>query len=178
MANYLNWRIRATSTFNMKAKNPSFKELLQNPDHFFAFGFGSGLAPKAPGTFGTLAAVPVFWLIQDLSWPIYVSWLLVTFALGVYWCDRSSKKLGVHDHGGIVWDEFVGYWITMFLAPKGWLWVVIGFVLFRFFDVIKPWPIGWLDRKVSGGFGIMIDDVLAGVYAFIALQACVYFYPG
>jgi phosphatidylglycerophosphatase A len=86
--------------------------------------------------------------------------------------------LGVHDHGGIVWDEFVGYWITMFLAPKGWLWVVIGFVLFRFFDVIKPWPIGWLDRKVSGGFGIMIDDVLAGVYAFIALQACVYFYPG
>lgn len=156
--------------------NPSFKQLLTNPNHFFAFGFGSGLAPKAPGTFGTLAAVPIFWLLQDLAWPIYGTWLIVTFALGVYWCDRSSKQLGVHDHGGIVWDEFVGYWITMFLAPKGWLWIVIGFVLFRFFDIIKPWPINWLDRKVEGGLGIMIDDVLAGIYAFLVMQICVYFY--
>lgn len=157
--------------------NPSVKQVFTNVNHFFAFGFGSGLAPKAPGTFGTLAAVPIYWLIQDLAWPIYGTWLIVTFALGIYWCDRSSKQLGVHDHGGIVWDEFVGYWITMFLAPKGWLWMLVGFVLFRFFDIIKPWPIGWLDRKVDGGFGIMIDDVLAGVYAFIVLQACVYFYP-
>lgn len=157
--------------------NPSFKQLLANPNHFFAFGFGSGLAPKAPGTFGTLAAVPIYWLIQDLAWPIYGTWLVVTFALGIYWCERSSQQLGVHDHGGIVWDEFVGYWITMFLAPKGWLWIALGFVLFRFFDIIKPWPINWLDRKVSGGLGIMIDDVLAGIYACIVLQVCVYFYP-
>ncbi len=157
--------------------NPSFKQILTNPNHFFAFGFGSGLAPKAPGTFGTLAAVPIYWLLQDLAWPIYGTWLLVTFALGIYWCDRSSKQLGVHDHGGIVWDEFVGYWITMFLAPKNWLWMLVGFVLFRFFDIIKPWPINWLDRKVDGGLGIMIDDVLAGVYAFFVLQTCVYFYP-
>lgn len=156
---------------------PSFKQLLTNPNHFFAFGFGSGLAPKAPGTFGTLAAVPIYWLLQDLAWPIYGTWLIVTFALGVYWCDRSSKQLGVHDHGGIVWDEFVGYWITMFLAPTGWVWMLLGFVLFRFFDIIKPWPIGWLDRKVGGGLGIMIDDVLAGIYAFVLLQACVYFCP-
>lgn len=156
---------------------PSFKQLLTNPNHFFAFGFGSGLAPKAPGTFGTLAAVPIYWLLQDLAWPIYGTWLIVTFALGVYWCDRSSKQLGVHDHGGIVWDEFVGYWITMFLAPTGWVWMILGFVLFRFFDIIKPWPIGWLDRKVGGGLGIMIDDVLAGIYAFVLLQACVYFCP-
>ena len=156
---------------------PTFKEVLGNINHFFAFGFGSGLAPKAPGTFGTLAAIPIYWLVQDLSWPIYVSWLMVTFALGVYWCDRSSKELGVHDHGGIVWDEFVGYWITMFLAPAGWLWIILGFVLFRFFDILKPWPISWLDRKVDGGLGIMVDDVLAGVYAFIVLQICVYFYP-
>lgn len=161
----------------MKLNTPSFKQLLTNPNHFFAFGFGSGLAPKAPGTFGTLAAVPIYWLIQDLAWPIYATWLIVTFALGIYWCDRSSKQLGVHDHGGIVWDEFVGYWITMFLAPKSWLWMLVGFALFRFFDILKPWPINWLDRKVDGGFGIMIDDVLAGVYAFIVLQACVYFYP-
>lgn len=156
---------------------PSFKQLLTNPNHFFAFGFGSGLAPKAPGTFGTLAAVPIYWLLQDLAWPIYGTWLIVTFALGVYWCDRSSKQLGVHDHGGIVWDEFVGYWITMFLAPTGWVWMLLGFVLFRIFDIIKPWPIGWLDRKVGGGLGIMIDDVLAGIYAFVLLQACVYFCP-
>lgn len=155
--------------------NPNFKEFISNPNHVFAFGFGSGLAPKAPGTFGTLAAIPFFWLIQDLTWPLYLSWLLVTFALGVLWCERSSKALGVHDHGGIVWDEFVGYWITMFMAPKGALWILIGFVLFRFFDIIKPWPINWLDRKVSGGFGIMIDDVLAGIYAFICLQVIAYF---
>jgi len=151
--------------------NPSFKDLLTNPNHFFAFGFGSGLMRRAPGTFGTLAAIPIFWLIQDLSWPLYVLWLLVTFALGVYWCDRSARALGVHDHGGIVWDEMVGYWLTMFLAPAGWLWMLVGFVLFRFFDIIKPWPIGWVDRRVAGGFGIMFDDILAAVYSWLALQA-------
>ncbi len=155
---------------NPKINSPSFKQLLANPNHFFAFGFGSGLAPKAPGTFGTLAAVPVYWLIQDLNWPLYLSWLLVTFALGVLWCDRSSKALGVHDHGGIVWDEFVGYWITMFMAPAGWLWIIIGFVLFRLFDIVKPWPIRWLDQKVHGGFGIMLDDLVAGIFAAVCLQ--------
>lgn len=155
---------------NPKINSPSFKQLLANPNHFFAFGFGCGLAPKAPGTFGTLAAVPVYWLIQDLNWPLYLSWLLVTFALGVLWCDRSSKALGVHDHGGIVWDEFVGYWITMFMAPAGWLWIIIGFVLFRLFDIVKPWPIRWLDQKVHGGFGIMLDDLVAGIFAAVCLQ--------
>lgn len=156
--------------------NPSVKQVFTQPDHFFAFGFGSGLAPKAPGTFGTLAAIPIFLLLQDLTWPVYVSWLIVTFILGVYWCERSSKALGVHDHGGIVWDEMVGYWLTMFLAPKGWLWLLIGFVLFRFFDILKPWPINWLDRKVTGGFGIMIDDVLAALYAWLLLQMLAWFW--
>jgi phosphatidylglycerophosphatase A len=155
---------------------PNFKQLLSNSNHLFAFGFGSGLAAKAPGTFGTLAAVPIFWLIQDLSWPLYLSWLVITFALGVYWCDRSSKALGVHDHGGIVWDEFVGYWITMFMAPKGILWMLVGFVLFRLFDIVKPWPIRWLDRHVEGGFGIMLDDVLAGVFACVVLQLLAYYF--
>lgn len=156
--------------------NPNFKQLLSNPNHFFAFGFGSGLAAKAPGTFGTLAAVPIFWLIQDLSWPLYLSWLVITFVLGVYWCERSSKALGVHDHGGIVWDEFVGYWITMFMAPKGILWMLIGFVLFRLFDIVKPWPIRWLDRHVDGGLGIMVDDVLAGIFACVVLQLVAYYF--
>lgn len=151
-------------------KTPSFKQLLANPNHLFAFGFGSGLVKKAPGTFGTLAAIPFFLLLQNLSWPLYLSWLLVAFALGVFWCDRSSKALGVHDHGGIVWDEFVGFWITMFMAPSGWTWILLGFFLFRFFDILKPWPINWLDKKVHGGFGIMIDDTLAGIYALIVLQ--------
>jgi len=154
--------------------NPTPRVVFSNLNHFFAFGFGSGLAPKAPGTFGTLAAIPIFWLIQDLTWPLYVLWLLVTFALGVYWCDRSSKALGVHDHGGIVWDEMLGYWLTMFLAPAGLLWMAVGFVLFRFFDILKPWPINLLDRKVGGGFGIMIDDVLAAVYAWLVLQLLVF----
>ncbi len=155
---------------------PDFKNLLRNPDHFFAFGFGSGLAPWAPGTFGTLAALPVYWLIQDLSWPLYLGWLLVTFILGVYWCERSSRALGVHDHGGIVWDEMVGYWLTMFLAPAGWLWMLVGFVLFRIFDILKPWPINWLDRQVKGGLGIMIDDIVAALYAWIGLQLLAWFW--
>lgn len=153
---------------------PTPRQVFTNPDHFFAFGFGSGLAPKAPGTFGTLAAIPIFLIIQDLPWLLYLSWLIVTFALGVFWCDRSSKQLGVHDHGGIVWDEFVGFWATMFMAPAGWAWVLLGFVLFRVFDVLKPWPISWLDKKVHGGFGIMVDDLLAGIYAGISLQVIAY----
>lgn len=153
---------------------PTPRQVSTNPDHFFAFGFGSGLAPKAPGTFGTLAAIPIFLIIQDLPWLLYLSWLIVTFALGVFWCDRSSQQLGVHDHGGIVWDEFVGFWATMFMAPAGWAWVLLGFVLFRVFDVLKPWPISWLDKKVHGGFGIMVDDLLAGIYAGISLQVIAY----
>ncbi len=154
--------------------NPSVKDLLRSPSHLFAFGFGSGLMPAAPGTFGTLAAIPIYWLIQDLSPWLYLLWLAVSFALGVYWCERSSKALGVHDHGGIVWDEMVGYWLTMFIAPAGWLWMLLGFVLFRIFDIIKPWPISWLDRRVGGGLGIMIDDILAAVYALIPLQLLAY----
>lgn len=147
----------------------------KNPVHFLAFGLGSGAVPVAPGTFGTLAAViPYLWL-QHLSLPMYALMLVVTTLIGIWLCDRTSKDIGVHDHGGIVWDEFVGFWLTMTFAPAGWWWIVIGFVLFRIFDIIKPWPIKWADQKVSGGFGIMLDDLLAGVYAAIILQLMVYF---
>ena len=141
-----------------------------NPVHFLAFGLGSGLAPKAPGTFGTLAAVPFYLLLQYLPVWNYLLVLVVSMVLGIWICDRTSKDLGVHDHPGIVWDEFVGYWITMMAAPAGWLWVITGFVLFRFFDIIKPWPIRVLDKKVKGGFGIMIDDVIAGLFALVCMQ--------
>lgn len=149
---------------------------MKNPIHFLAFGLGSGLAPKAPGTFGTLAAIPFFLLIQPLPLWAYLAFIVASFILGVWLCERTSKDMQVHDHPGIVWDEFVGYWITMILAPAGWLWILIGFALFRFFDIIKPWPIKWLDEKVHGGFGIMIDDVLAGIFALAGLQLIAFFW--
>ncbi|MDP1930829.1 MAG: phosphatidylglycerophosphatase A [Gammaproteobacteria bacterium] len=148
----------------------------RNPIHFAAFGFGSGAVPVAPGTFGTLMAVALYLLLPAMSWLVYLLFLLATFALGVWLCGKTAQDIGVHDHGGIVWDEFVGYWITMFLAPAGWGWIVAGFVLFRLFDILKPWPISWLDRHVDGGLGVMIDDVLAGVMACICLQVAAYFF--
>jgi phosphatidylglycerophosphatase A len=143
---------------------------LANPVHFLALGFGSGLAAKAPGTFGTLAAIPLYLLMTHLSLPLYLG-ITVLFAIaGIYICGKAAKDMGVHDHGAIVWDEVVGLLITMAAAPAGILWLILGFGLFRFFDIVKPWPISWLDAKIHGGFGIMIDDVLAGVFAFISLQ--------
>jgi len=148
----------------------SAREILSNPIHCLAFGFGSGLAPKAPGTFGTLLAVPLYILLSQLSLLPYILVVVIAFAVGIYLCGRTATDLGVHDHPGIVWDEFVGFWITMIAAPAGWLWVVIGFILFRLFDIWKPWPIRFFDKNVESGFGIMIDDVLAGIYALMVLQ--------
>lgn len=142
----------------------------KNPIHFLAFGLGSGASPKAPGTVGTLAAIPFFLLMQPLALHWYLLVLVVTFLIGIYLCGKTSDDLGVHDHGGIVWDEFVGYWVTMFAAPAGWTWIIIGFVLFRLFDIAKPWPIGWADKRVHGGLGIMLDDLLAGLMALACLQ--------
>ncbi|MFB2777805.1 Phosphatidylglycerophosphatase A [Shewanella putrefaciens] len=144
---------------------------LKNPIHFLALGFGSGLAAKAPGTFGTLAAVPLYLLLAQLPFSWYLAVTLVCVLAGIYICDKAAKDMGVHDHGAIVWDEVAGLLITMIAAPAGVLWLVVGFVLFRLFDIIKPWPIRWLDAKVEGGFGIMIDDVLAGIFALIGVQA-------
>ncbi|ABK47337.1 phosphatidylglycerophosphatase [Shewanella sp. ANA-3] len=144
---------------------------LKNPIHFLALGFGSGLAAKAPGTFGTLAAVPLYLLLAQLPLSWYLVVTLVCVLAGIYICDKAAKDMGVHDHGAIVWDEVAGLLITMVAAPAGVLWLVVGFVLFRLFDIIKPWPIRWLDAKVEGGFGIMIDDVLAGIFALIGVQA-------
>ncbi|ASK70090.1 phosphatidylglycerophosphatase A [Shewanella bicestrii] len=143
---------------------------LKNPVHFLALGFGSGLAAKAPGTFGTLAAVPLYLLLAQLPLSWYLVVTLVCVLAGIYICDKAAKDMGVHDHGAIVWDEVAGLLITMIAAPAGVLWLVVGFVLFRLFDIIKPWPIRWLDAKVEGGFGIMIDDVLAGIFALIGVQ--------
>lgn len=148
----------------------------KNPVHILAFGLGSGAAPKAPGTFGTLAAVGIyyFWLQQLTLLPFLVL-IVVSFFIGVWLCDKTSRDLGVHDHSGIVFDEWVGFWITMIAVPAGWQWLLLGFLLFRLFDIWKPQPIRWLDKHVQGGFGIMIDDVLAGIYALVVLQLCIVF---
>jgi phosphatidylglycerophosphatase A len=144
--------------------------LLRNPLHLLSLGFGSGLAPVAPGTFGTLVAVPLYLLLAQLSLPWYLLVVVVGFGVGVYLCQYTSNALGVHDHGGIVWDEFVGYWITMIAVPFAWQWILLGFVLFRVFDIVKPWPVKIADAKMKGGFGIMLDDVLAGLYALACMH--------
>ena len=143
---------------------------LRNPVHLLAFGLGSGCAPVAPGTFGTLAAIPLYLLLSGLSWPLYAVVTALLFGVGIALCDRAATDLQVHDHPGIVWDEWVGLLVTMFLAPVGWLSLLLGFALFRLFDIAKPWPVSIADRRVGGGFGIMLDDLLAGIYAAIALQ--------
>ena len=144
-------------------------QLLASPANFLALGAGSGLAPKAPGTFGTLAAIPIF-LLMPKSLPIYIAIVLFLFALGVWLCDTCANNLGVHDHPAIVFDEWVGYLITMIAAPRS-LWIIaLGFVLFRLFDVLKPWPISVADKRMSGGFGIIVDDVIAGLFAAISLH--------
>ncbi|MBT5388263.1 MAG: phosphatidylglycerophosphatase A [Porticoccaceae bacterium] len=145
--------------------NPSFKELLRSPSLMLGFGFGSGLSPKAPGTMGTLAAIPLWLLMSQLSQPTYLVVIAIAAVAGIYICGSAADKTGVHDHGGIVWDEFVGFWIAMSFLPLSYVTVALGFVLFRLFDILKPWPIGWLDKKVSGGFGIMLDDIIAGLAA-------------
>jgi len=146
------------------------KSVWKDPVYFIAFGFGSGLMPLAPGTFGTLAAVPIYLLMNQLPPFIYFLMVCVGFFLGILVCNHVSDELGEHDYPGIVWDEVVGYLLTMFLAPPGILWMVLGFVLFRIFDIIKPFPIRWVDKYVHGGLGIMLDDVIAAVPAFIILQ--------
>lgn len=145
-----------------------------NPARVLACGFGSGAAPYAPGTVGTLAAIPLYLLLQPLSLALYLLVTALLFLVGVWACHFTARSFGVHDHGAIVWDEFVGYLLTMAGAPAGWQWVVAGFVLFRLFDILKPWPLRWLDRRIPGGFGIMLDDLGAGAYALLGMQLLAY----
>ena len=141
-----------------------------NPVQFLAFGFGSGLSPFAPGTAGTLMAIPLYCVMVGWGLLLYSVVVVAAALLGFWICGSASRELGVHDHGGIVWDEFVGFWITMWAVPFDWLWVIIGFFVFRAFDVVKPWPINWVDKKVEGGVGIMADDILAGIMSCATLH--------
>ena len=144
---------------------------LTKPYHFLALGFGSGLIRPAPGTWGTLAAVPLYLLMANfLPWYAYIAVTVVVCIFGITICHRCTQDIGVHDHSAIVWDEFAGFFITMILVPPTLLNLVLGFALFRFFDIVKPWPISYLDAKVPGGAGIMLDDIVAGLFSLIILH--------
>lgn len=146
------------------------KPNLRNPVHILAFGLGSGCSPKAPGTMGTLMAVALYLPLTQLALVPYLICTAVVVLAGIAICGITAKDLNTHDHPGIVWDEVAGFLVTMIAAPAGWVWILAGFALFRLFDIWKPWPIGWLDRHVEGGLGIMLDDIVAGVMAFACLQ--------
>lgn len=152
--------------------------LLLHPAHFLSLGFGSGLLPKAPGTFGTLAAIPVYLLMAHYLTSItYALATLAMLVIGIWICGITERALGTHDHGSIVWDEIVGLLITMYLAPLAWWTILLGFLFFRLFDILKPFPISWLDRNMRGGLGTMIDDVVAGILAWISLQLVLWVLP-
>tara|TARA_R110000823_G_scaffold198080_7_gene329221 strand:+ start:27719 stop:28228 length:510 start_codon:yes stop_codon:yes gene_type:complete len=149
---------------------PARPALLRNPAQFIAFGFGSGLFPVAPGTAGTLAAIPLYLLVADWSLLYYSAFVVVAALFGIWICGVASRQLGVHDHSGIVWDEFVGLWIALWAVPKEWIWILSACVVFRVFDIVKPWPISAIDRRVGGGFGIMADDIVAGLMTCLTLH--------
>jgi phosphatidylglycerophosphatase A len=152
------------------AKPPIPSTVWTNPIHFLAFGFGAGTLPFAPGTWGTVIAIPLYLLVAHTSLLIYSIITLIIIVAGIWICDVAEKASGVRDHSGIVWDEIAGFFVTMLAAPKGIIWIAIGFILFRIFDVWKPQPIRWVDQHVDGGLGIMVDDIIAAVYAWIILQ--------
>lgn len=152
----------------MYQPNRSF--LLAHPAHFVALGFGSGLAKKAPGTFGTLLGIPLFWLMTFTPEVAHYFILLALFLIGIPLCTKTGSDLGVSDHGSIVWDEIVAMMLVLEFTPLHWAWWVAAFLLFRLFDIWKPFPIRECDAKLKGGFGVMFDDLLAAIYAIIYLK--------
>jgi phosphatidylglycerophosphatase A len=153
------------------------KNLIKNPIHFLSLGFGSGLSPVAPGTMGTLVAVPLYLVLSHyLSQTGYAIVTCVVMLVGVYLCEQTTRALGVHDHPAIVWDEIAGYFITLLFVPVTFFHIVLGFVLFRLFDILKPWPVSVIDSRMKGGLGVMLDDVIAGLYALALMQLYLYYF--
>jgi phosphatidylglycerophosphatase A len=148
----------------------SAAQILKDPILFMAFGFGSGLAKYMPGTFGTIAALPLYWALQYTSPWVYAVVTILSVVVGIFICGQAANKLATQDFGGIVWDEIAGLLISLYGLPFNWQTVLAGFVLFRLLDIIKPWPIRWFDKHVHGGFGIMLDDVVAGLFAAAILR--------
>ena len=164
---------------------PDARFLVAHPAHFVALGFGTGLAPVAPGTVGTLLAFPLFFGLEAAlapldAWParlFFLATLAVSFAIGVWACGRTGRDLGVADHGCMNWDEVVAFLLVLWLTPEGAAWQAVAFFLFRFFDVVKPPPIRHFDRTLKGGFGVMFDDLLAAFYALLVMAAARQLWP-
>lgn len=150
------------------------KSVLSHPAGWIASGFGSGFAPVAAGTVGSVVALLPWLALRELPLLVYVGVLLVGFALGVWASDWVIRRIQVQDPSVVVWDEFIGLWITLAAAPREWWWIAAGFGLFRLFDIWKPWPVSWADNHLHGGFGAMLDDALAGLYACACLQLAVF----
>jgi phosphatidylglycerophosphatase A len=154
------------------ALRPNWRFIVRRPAYFVAFGFGAGLAPVAPGTFGTLLALPLFWVIYPRVDALeYLMLLVVLFGLGVWACEVTGRALGVHDHGGMVWDETVAFLLVLFFVPSSVVWQAAAFVLFRLLDILKPQPIRYFDRAFRSGFGVMLDDLVAAFMALVILAA-------
>ena len=149
---------------------PSWRFLLSSPAHLVAFGFGVGLVPVAPGTWGTLLALPIYWLVSPRLAPVeFLLMLVVLFALGVWACEMTGRAIGVSDHGGMVWDETVAFLLVLFFVPATLPWQAAAFLLFRLFDILKPPPIRYYDQKLKNGFGVMLDDLIAASYTLLVL---------
>ena len=145
------------------------RQVFRDPVHLLAFGFGAGLAPFAPGTAGSLLAVPLALLTLNMGLIAQIGLAAALFLAGVWICGESSRRLGVHDHGGIVWDEIVGMYAVLIVTPFALTSWILAFGLFRAFDIVKPWPIRDLDHRMKGGAGIMLDDLVAALYAALTL---------
>ena len=152
--------------------HPTWGFVYRHPAHFIAFGGGIGLSPAAPGTFGTLLALPLFYLLE----PRLPPWTFLVVILGLFWlgvwaCAVTGRALGVADHGGMVWDEVVAFLLVLFFVPTTGYWQGFAFLLFRLFDIFKPPPIRYYDRLLKNGFGVMWDDLLAAGYTVLVLAA-------
>ena len=152
--------------------------MLSHPAHLVSLGFGSGLSPKAPGTVGSLLAwalyLPLRPLFSDIGFAIF---LLISLIIGSLLVARTCRDLGVMDHGGVVWDEFVAVWLVLWLSPAALVWQAVAVGLFRFFDIVKPWPIRQVDARVKNGFGVMLDDLLAAGYTLLVMWLLLRFVP-
>lgn len=167
-----------TKLTNEEKKAALKKISVTHPIDFLSLGFGSGLISPAPGTWGTLAGLLTGVGLLYLTSPLTLFIIsIIAFLLGCYFCDATAKRMGVHDHGAIVWDEIAAMWLIMvFLPTFNIAWCVVAFLLFRLFDISKPWPISSLDRRVKGGIGIMIDDTVAAIYAIVVMRVIYIFF--
>ena len=151
-------------------ERPTWRFVLRRPAHFIAFGFGAGLAPAAPGTFGTLLALPLFWIFfPRVATVEYLVLIVLLFGMGVWACEVTGRALGAHDHAGMVWDETVAFLLVLFFVPPALHWQATAFLVFRLFDILKPQPIRYFDRTVRGGFGVMLDDHVAAFLTLIVI---------